>query len=209
MGGPPSLEQAIHSLPFEAPFTEKATEVHAPAAPEREATCSPSRRRSAHAFTVGAVNLRAATALNTKLAESSQALAEFAQNPIVPARPRRLHRTRSNSANPLLAGLAPEQAYCNYLTLAFRNLASLESENIGVGTLARAGFVLAPNGPNNEGYPSSAPANGPSVEHAVSEHERIIDNNHLHANPYPNVAGPGQPRGTAKPATRPTCRAKP
>jgi hypothetical protein len=34
--------------------------------------------------------------------------------------------------------------------------------------------------PNNEGGPSSAPANGPSVE------------NHLHANPYPNTAAPGQ-----------------
>ena len=30
--------------------------------------------------------------------------------------------------------------------------------------------------------PSSAPANGPNTD------------NHLHANPYPNVAGPGQPK---------------
>ncbi len=37
-----------------------------------------------HAFSVGAVNLAAATALNTRLAESSQGLEEFAKNPVVP-----------------------------------------------------------------------------------------------------------------------------
>src|SRR4029077_5501913 len=60
-------------------------------------------------------------------------------------------------------------------------------------TLGRGGLVLAPSGPNNEGYPASAPANGPSVEHAFHS-TAIIDNNHLHANPYPNVSGPGQPK---------------
>ena len=106
--------------------------------------------------------------------------------------PGRLHPDARSSANPVLAGLAPEQANCNYFTLAFRNLASLTSENIGVGTLTRASLVLSPNGPNNEGFPSSAPANGPSVEHRFHS-TAIIDNNHLHANPYPNVTGPGQP----------------
>jgi hypothetical protein len=72
-------------------------------------------------------------------------------------------------------------------------VASLESESIGVGTVARAGFKLAPTGPNNEGYPSSAIANGPSTEHPFHS-TAIIDNNHVHANPYPNVAGPGQPQ---------------
>jgi hypothetical protein len=62
-----------------------------------------------------------------------------------------------------------------------------------VGTVARAGFKLAPTGPNNEGYPSSAIANGPSSEHVFGS-STIIDNNHVHANPYPNVAGPGQPQ---------------
>src|SRR5205823_13690566 len=95
--------------------------------------------------------------------------------------------------NPLFAGLAPAQAYCNYITLWLRNLASLTSENVGIGTLSRAGLVLAPSGPNNEGYPASAPANGPSVEHLFGS-TAIIDNNHVHANPYPNVGGPGQPR---------------
>lgn len=97
---------------------------------------------------------------------------------------------------PLVAGLGPEQAYCNYLTLAFRNVASIQAENIGVGTLARGFPVLSPNGPNAEGFPSSGPANGPWIEKEESrggQPGKIIDNDHLHANPYPNVAGPGQP----------------
>ena len=53
--------------------------------------------------------------------------------------------------------------------------------------------MLSPSGPNNEGYPSSAPANGPSVEH-VAGTSTIVNNNFVHANPYPNVSGPGQPK---------------
>ena len=195
--GPPSLAQAIHSLPFEADFQEKQTESIRLLRPSAKLLVSVAPPL-AHAITVGTVNLRSATALNQELANSNHALAEFAQNPIVPVALEDLTETLG-LANPLLAGLAPEQATCNYLTLAFRNLASLQSENVGVGTLSRAGIVLNPNGPNNEGLPSSAPANGPSVEHPF-ESSAIIDNNHLHANPYPNVTGPGQPANNCEAA---------
>jgi len=40
----------------------------------------------------------------------------------------------------------------------------------------------APDGPNNEGSPSSAPANDGSLD----------DANFLHSNPYPNTAAPSQ-----------------
>jgi hypothetical protein len=93
--------------------------------------------------------------------------------------------------------LAPAQTNCNYLTLAFRNLASVLSESVGVGTLGRAAAVLAPDGPNNEGIPASAPANGPSVDHASGrvqgEVGPAVDNNHLHYNPYPFVGSASQP----------------
>jgi len=189
-GGPASLEQAIYSLPHQAPFYEKATEFMRLLRPSAKSlvTVAPPL---AHAVTVGTVNLAAATALNTQLAESSKALAEFGENPIVTLAFEDFTQTLL-LGNPLLAGIAPQQANCNYLTLAFRNVASLQSENIGVGTLARTGFVLAPTGPNNEGYPSSAYANGPSIEKAAKGSSAIVDNNHLHVNPYPNVTGPGQ-----------------
>jgi hypothetical protein len=48
------------------------------------------------------------------------------------------------------------------------------------GTWQRFVIIPTPEGPGNEGGPSSAPADGPSEE------------NHLHTNPYPNTAAPGQ-----------------
>jgi hypothetical protein len=139
------------------------------------------------------VNLRAATALNSQLASSAQALQAFAQNPVVALALEDFTQTLEYGT-PFVAGLAPEQSYCNYLTLTFRNVASLQAENVGVGSLARAGVVLAPTGPNNEGFPASAPANGPSTEKAFVNSNAVNDTNHVHANPYPNVAGPGQPK---------------
>jgi virulence factor Mce-like protein len=190
-GGPASLEQAIHSLPFQAPLLQKAAlfmHLLRPSAATLITVAPPLGR----AFTQGAVNLKAATSLNKELAESAQALQAFGTNPVVQLGLEDFTQTLQ-IGNPLLAGVAPEQAICNYWTLAFRNVASLESESVGVGTIARASLKLSPPGPNNEGYPSSAIANGPSTEkEGISKN--IIDNNHVHVNPYPNVAGPGQPQ---------------
>jgi hypothetical protein len=191
VGGPPALEQAIHSLPFQAQFTENTTEfmrLLRPSARSLVGVAPP----LAHAFTVGTANLRAAVALNSELAAAAQALAAFGQDPIVTLALEDATQTLLY-ANPVVAGVSTQQAACNYLTLAFRNVASLGAENIGVGTLDRAATVLSPSGPNNEGYPSSAPANGPSVEH-VAGSNTIVNNNFIHANPYPNVNGPGQPK---------------
>jgi hypothetical protein len=74
------------------------------------------------------------------------------------------------------------QTTCNYVTLFFRNAASVLSDGDANGTWQRFVIIPTPEGRNNEGGPSSAPANGPSEE------------NHLHTNPYPNTAAPGQPQ---------------
>jgi virulence factor Mce-like protein len=193
-GGPPALRQATHSLPFEAEFVNKSAEfMHLlrPSAKVLRTVAAP----LGHAFEVGAVNVRAATALSSEFAEAAQAFAAFAKNPIVTGGIEDLTHTLG-LGNPLLAGLAPAQTNCNYVTLTFRNLASLLSESVGVGTLARAAPVLQPKGLNNEGLPSAAPANGPSVDHTSTTGgiaPKPIDDNHLHVNPYPNVGGPGQP----------------
>jgi hypothetical protein len=190
--GPASLEQAIYSLPHEAAFTEKSTEFMRLLRPSAAALTTVAKPLG-HAFAVGAVNLEEATKLNDALSESAQAFQKFAEDPVVTAGLEDFTQTLQ-FGNPLLAGLAPVQAYCNYITLTFRNLASLQSENVGVGTVGRAGGKLAPLGVNNEGFPASAPANGPSIEKANISSNAIVDNNHLHYNPYPNVAGPGQPK---------------
>src|SRR6202008_1817300 len=83
---------------------------------------------------------------------------------------------------PTLAFVTPAQTRCNYLTLWFRNVASLLSEGDRNGTWQRFIIIATPQGPNNEGGPSSAPANGPT------------ENTPPHTNPYPNTAAPGQPK---------------
>jgi ABC-type transporter Mla subunit MlaD len=189
-GGFPALLQATHSLPFEAPFVRKTAEFMRLLAPSASAlrTAAPA---FGNAIEAGAINLRAATALNTRLASSLQTLMSFSQNPVVALGLEDLTHT-TQVGNPLVAGLAPEQITCNYVTLTFRNLASLLSEEVGVGSVARATVVLSPAGSNNEGYPSSSPANGPSIDKTFTG--QAVDDNHIHVNPYPNVAGPGQPK---------------
>ena len=90
--------------------------------------------------------------------------------------------TRRSTLKPTLTYLAPAQLTCNYLSLWFRNVSSLLSEGDNNGTWQRFIIVATPQGPNNEGGLASAPANGPTLD------------NHLHSNPYPNTASPGQPK---------------
>jgi virulence factor Mce-like protein len=193
-GGPAALEQAIHSFPFEATFFRKATEFVSllrPSAIALRTAAAP----LGHAFAEGAVNLRAATALNTQVAAATKAVQEFIANPIVPLALEDLTQT-AQAGGPLFAGLAPAQTTCNYITLFFRNFASAFSQGIGVGNVGRFQVVFSPLGPNAEGAPSSAPANGESqkVNPKNNPGQPEVPNNFLHSNPYPNVAGPGQPQ---------------
>ena len=74
-------------------------------------------------------------ALNSQLASSAQALQSFASNPVVLLGLEDFAQTLEYG-QPFVAGLAPAQAYCNYLTLTFRNVASLRViKTIAVGEL--------------------------------------------------------------------------
>ena len=192
-GGPAALAQATYSLPYEAPLVEKSHRIHAPAAPDRERAAISAADAGTRVHGRRGQPARRHRA-EQGLAEASTGVPGVRPEPGRDVEPGRPHAD-DDVGEPLFGGLAPEQAYCNYLTLVFRNVASLLAENIGVGTLARAAAVLSPNGPNAEGFPSSAPANGPSVEKNSAGAKPVpINDNHLHVNPYPNVAGPGQPR---------------
>jgi hypothetical protein len=118
---------------------------------------------------------------NRRLASLLEELQRFAEDPLVP---RGIQATTEavNALNPTLQYLAPTQLMCNYITLWFRNISSLLSEGDRNGTWQRFIIVTAPQGPNSEGGPSSAPADGPTTD------------NHVHLNPYPNTGAPGQPR---------------
>jgi hypothetical protein len=179
-GGPAALEQATRSFPVERPFIAKATEFMRLLRPSATALRG-AAPALAGALTAGARNLGPATALNRRLTVSLATLQAFALDPLVELGLSDATGTARAGA-PLAADLAGAQTVCNYVTLFFRNIASLLSEGDSIGTWQRYMIVIAPQGPNNEGAPSSAPANGPS------------NDNHLHVNPYPYVAAPGQPR---------------
>jgi hypothetical protein len=117
---------------------------------------------------------------NRRLADVFDAVAEFSEEPLVERGLNQLTRAMA-SLKPTLRFLTPVQTRCNYVTLWFRNIASLLSEGDSNGTWQRFIIVTTPAGPNNEGGPSSAPANGPG-------------DNYLHSNPYPNFGAPGQER---------------
>lgn len=175
---PDALDAAIESFPPQRPFLANSEGLFRELAPGIRAlrTAAPDL---ADAFELGTGSLKRSVAFNKRLEPTFEALQEFAEDPLVQLGVRDLTNL-SRILRPTIAKLAPVQTKCNYFSLWFRNVASLLSEGDENGTSQRFIIVAAPSGPNNEGGPSSAPANGPSVD------------NYLHSNPYPNTSSPGQ-----------------
>jgi virulence factor Mce-like protein len=177
--GPETLDAGIEGLPPQRPFLANTEGLFRELRPGVRAlrTAAPDL---ADALEFGTPVLRRTPPFNERLASLLTELQTFAEDPLVPRGLRRLTDT-VRSLDPSLRHLAPAQTTCNYLALWFRNIASLLSEGDRNGTWQRFIIVATPQGPNNEGGPSSGPADGPTLE------------NHLHSNPYPNTAAPGQP----------------
>jgi len=177
---PPTMRQAIDDFPRQRPFLRNSAAFFAELRPGIS-TLPSSAPVLADTFEIGQRTLVRTPPLNRQLASVFDSLAEFADDPLVPAGIRRLRDT-ARSLRPTIAFLTPVQTRCNYVTLLFRNAGSLFSEGDGNGTGQRFVIVSPPTGPNAESGPSSAPANGPEPD------------NYLHSNPYPNTASPGQPQ---------------
>jgi len=177
--GPPTLDVAIRELPRQRAFLANTEGLFNELRPGVRALRSAAPDLSG-ALRVGTPTLRRSVAMNRRLAGVFEALRRFARDPLVPLGVRRLQTALEDLA-PSLKFLAPTQLQCNYVYLWFRNVSSLLSEGDANGTWQRFNIVALPTGPNAEGGPSSAPANGPTEE------------NHLHTNYYPNTAAPGQP----------------
>jgi hypothetical protein len=135
----------------------------------------------ADALRVGRPTLLRTVALDRRLERVLGSLKDFAQDPLVPRGVGDL-RQAVRTLKPTLDFVAPAQTTCNYVADWFRNVSDLLSVGDASGNWQRFIIIATPNGPNAEGGPSSAPANGPTPD------------NHLHVNPYPNTAAPGQPR---------------
>jgi len=179
-GGVPALDAAIRSFPIQRPFLRNTELLMRELQPGARAlrTYAPT---IADALEEGVKVLPRTPPFNRRLASLLEELQRFAEDPQVP-RGLRATTNALNELQPPLAFLTPAQTKCNYVTLFFRNVASHLSEGDRNGTWQRFIIVPTPQGPNNEGSPSSGPANGPT------------EPNHLHTNPYPNTASPGQPK---------------
>jgi len=175
---PETLDVAIRELPRQRPFLRNSAALFRELRPG--AAVLPSTLPDlADAAEIGTRTLRRTPPLNERLEDIFRALERFADDPNVPRGIRRL-RALTQDLRPTLDFVTPAQTVCNYATLWFRNISSLLSEGDGKGTWQRFIQVAPPAEPNNEGGPSSEPANGPTA--------------FLHANPFPNAAAPGQER---------------
>jgi phospholipid/cholesterol/gamma-HCH transport system substrate-binding protein len=176
---PPTLDAGIAGFPVQRAFLANATAFARELRPGVHVlpTALPDL---ASALEFGQVTLQRSPALNTRLADVFLAVERFSTDPLVPRGIQRLNDT-VKSLDPTLAFLTPAQTTCNYATLWFRNVSSVLSEGDSHGTWQRFIIIPTPQGPNSESGASSAPANDPANPA-----------NHLHANPYPNSAAPGQ-----------------
>jgi ABC-type transporter Mla subunit MlaD len=180
--GPESLDAGIRSFPIQRPFLANTQGLFHDLRPGVRALRG-AAPDLADTFEVGTRTFKRSPAFNRRLASLLQELQRFANDPVVPLGVKRLSETLE-VLNPTLQHLAPAQLQCNYVTLWFRNVSSLLSEGDVHGTWQRFIIIATPQGPNNEGTPSSAPANGGTPTR----------DNYLHSNAYPNTASPGQPK---------------
>jgi ABC-type transporter Mla subunit MlaD len=175
---PGSEDIAISEFPKQRPFLRNSAALFRELRPGAE-VLPRAAPILADAEAIGARTLARTPALNRDLTDVFRSLDRFVADPVVPRGINRLKETVVTLRDPL-DFITPAQTTCNYITLWFRNIASHLSEGDKNGTWQRFIIVATPQGPNNEGGPSSAPANGPTTD------------NHLHANTYPNTAAPGQ-----------------
>ncbi len=133
------------------------------------------------ALRAGIPALKTAPQLNNQLPPTAQSLFDLNNDATSRTGIDRLTEL-GNELSPPARFIAPAQSVCNYLTLLLRNLNDSSNEGNSLGTWGRGIPLEAASGPNNEGSPSSAPANGGGTD----------NRNYLHVNPYPNTAAPQQ-----------------
>jgi virulence factor Mce-like protein len=178
--GPPTLDAVTEDLPALRPFFHDSARFFTALKPGARALGETSPTIDA-ALRAGIPALNRSPALFAQLTPTAEALLDF-QGAAGVFNGLELLTDTNELLDPSLEFLAPAQTTCNYLSLVFANLADAFSESNGNGNWLGAIAFEPPNGPNAESAPASAPANGP---------ERI---NHLHSNPYPDTAAPGQSR---------------
>jgi virulence factor Mce-like protein len=179
--GPPTLDAVNADLPAVRPFFRSSARFFTALKPGAKALgeTSPVIAEALHA---GVPALNASPVLNNQLQPTAEALVDF-QNASGVFNGLDLLIDTNNTLRPALEFITPAQTTCNYLALTFRRVANAASSGNSEGNWLNFVPPAPPEGPNSESGQASAPANGPTF------------NNHLHFNPYPNTAAPGQPNG--------------
>ena len=179
---PSTLDTANASLPALRPFFYSSARFFTALRPGTRALAekSPVIAEALHA---GVPALNKSPVLNAQLEPTAQALVDFQEADGVFNGLDLLIDT-NELLKPSLRFIAPAQTTCNYVTLTFQNLANANSQGNKYGKWLNILTYEAPEGPNSEGGPSSAPAAGGGPDRK----------NYLHFNPFPNTGAPGQSR---------------
>ncbi len=180
---PPTLDTVNAGLPALNPFLKSSERFFTALRPGAKALGETSPV-IAEALRAGVPALNASPVLNEELQPTAEALVSFQEATGVFNGLDLLVDT-NRILRPSLNYIVPAQTTCNYVTLLFENLAQTNSQGNSQGKWLNFISFEPPPGPNSEGGPASAPANGSPVP----GQERA---NHLHFNPFPKTAAPGQ-----------------
>jgi len=175
--GPRTLDAVNADLPALRPFFHDSARFFTAFKPGAKALAETSPTIDA-ALRAGIPALNRSPALYAQLTPTAEALLDFQSSPGV-FNGLELLTDANQLLAPSLKTIAPAQVTCNYLSLTFKNLADAFSETNGTANWLSAITFEPPDGPNAEGAPASAPANGPEGR------------NHLHFNPYPRTGQGG------------------
>jgi phospholipid/cholesterol/gamma-HCH transport system substrate-binding protein len=181
---PSTLAAANADLPVLRPFLHDSQRFFAALQPGAKSLgeTSPTIAASLHA---GVPALNRSPILDAQFVPTAEALLAFQRAPGVFNGLDLLINT-NRTLGPAIKFIAPAQTVCNYATLTFGNLANAAGQGNGLGNWLNFISFTPPEGPNAESGPASVPANGGGSESTA---------NHLHYNPFPNTAAPGQPHG--------------
>lgn len=175
--GPPTLDSVTADLPALRPFFHDAGRFFTAFKPGAKALGETSPTINA-ALRAGIPALNRSPIFFEQLPPTAEALLDFQGEPGVFTGLDLLMNTNEVLA-PAIKHIAPAQVTCQYLSIAATNLADAFSESNGKANWLSAITFEAPDGPNAESQPASAPANGPEAA------------NHLHFNPYPRTGQEG------------------
>jgi virulence factor Mce-like protein len=176
---PPTLDEVNADLPAIRPFLVDSARFFTALRPGVKALAktSPVIAESLHA---GIPVLNASPVLNDQLQPTAEALVDFQEAPGTMTGLQLLTDT-NRVLKPSLSYIVPSQTVCHYWSLALSEIANAASQGNSNGNWLAFISFAPPEGPNSESTFASAPADDPADKE-----------NHLHYNPYPQTAAPGQ-----------------